>query len=161
MCTPDNDNDNENKYTPEFFMELFRLARVPIYIWKYAEFKTKKTQLYTKSGTYGFYSTKSNKVYVGSGKCIEKRMMQHMNIPSRSNAHFQNALKLYGKHTFLYLVFDIIKVKPSTDKECKQLLIELEDYLLQSIPSDLLYNILKKAYTSVGFKHSLPFGARL
>lgn len=151
---PESEPDMDNKYTPEFFMELFRLSKAPIHIWKYTEFLVKRSRLSTKSGTYGFYSTKSNKVYVGSGKCIERRMSGHLSIPSRSNRHFQNALKMYGKDTFLYFVFDIITDKPSTNEELKTQLIELEDYLLQTIPSHLLYNVLKKAYTSVGFKHT-------
>jgi GIY-YIG catalytic domain len=53
----------------------------------------------TQPGVYCFWNKVSNKIYVGSALCLNKRIKKHLS-KSCTNQHLQNAIKYYGIDSF-------------------------------------------------------------
>ena len=88
----------------------------------------------------------SGKKYVGSSINIHERVISHKRLLKNNNHHnkpLQHAFNKYGLGSF---VFELIEL---CDKES---LVETEQKHLDIIKPE--YNILKKAYSSLGLKHS-------
>lgn len=63
--------------------------------------------------------------------------------------HLKNAFTEYGQHDFVLVVFEIVR---PTSVVTRQQLIEREDRYLEAIVNK--YNILLKAYTTLGYRHT-------
>ena len=94
---------------------------------------------------YKITNTINNKIYIGSAKYFARRKGEHYYMwrnNNHSNQHLQNSYSKYGD----VFKFEILEYcKPEN-------LVEKEQYYIDTLKPD--YNILKKAYSSLGYKHS-------
>jgi group I intron endonuclease len=99
-------------------------------------------------GVYKILNMVDNKVYVGSAVNIERRWNFHK-YTLRQGLHSTKFQRAWNKHGEINFQFEILE--QCTNNE----LIEKEQYwidLLNSVKKG--YNILEKAYSPVGIKHS-------
>jgi group I intron endonuclease len=98
-----------------------------------------------QSGIYRWINNLNGKTYVGSGVNLAKRLGNYYNIKelSRNPRPIQDALLKYGHSNF---TLEILEYSPKTK------LIEREQFYLDLLVPE--YNILKHAYSLLGFKHS-------
>ncbi len=138
--------------------ELLGLSKEPKYIWNYNEYVKNSYKVDKVAGTYAIYNPFSKKVYVGSSGNLKYRLNIHFNKPLYSNKPLQNAFIKYGKYNLGgyaaggILIFDTIINPPYNSKELRVILKPLEDYFLDYISKDKLYNIQLKAYSSTHVK---------
>jgi len=106
---------------------------------------------YPKSGIYKILNKKNNKIYIGSSVDIYARWVTHkhlLNKNKHSSTHLQNAWNLYGEQEFEFTIVEEVEVEN---------LIFREQYwldLLKTYTQECGYNILEKAGTTLGFKHT-------
>jgi excinuclease UvrABC nuclease subunit len=100
-----------------------------------------------KSGIYRWVNNTNGKAYVGSGKNLSNRLVRYYSYKTLTGKRYtmliHRALLKYGYSNFSLEILEYCTVDELMAKE--------QHYL------DLLkpeYNILKKAYSSIGFKHS-------
>ena len=98
-----------------------------------------------QSGIYRWINNLNGKTYVGSGVDLAKRLGNYYNIKelSRNPRPIQDALLKYGHSNF---TLEILEYSPKTK------LIEREQFYLDLLVPE--YNILKYAFSLLGFKHS-------
>ena len=98
-----------------------------------------------QSGIYRWVNNINGKSYVGSGVNLAKRLGSYYNKIelSRNPRPIQDALLKYGHSNF---TLEILEYCLETE------LIEREQFYLDLLVPD--YNILKYAYSLLGFKHS-------
>lgn len=99
-----------------------------------------------KSGIYQILNTVNGKKYIGSSKDVVKRLGGHKNTLKKgthSNSHLQSAFKKYGLDNFVYSVLEVCD---------EQVLIEREQWHIDTSGVKNLYNILPRAYSLVGRK---------
>jgi group I intron endonuclease len=98
-----------------------------------------------QSGIYRWINNMNSKSYVGSGVNLTKRLGSYFNINelNRNSRPIQDALLKYGYKNF---TLEILEYCPKTK------LIEREQFYLDLLIPE--YNILKYAYSLLGFKHS-------
>jgi group I intron endonuclease len=87
----------------------------------------------------------NNKIYIGSAKYFARRKGEHYYMwrnSKHSNQHLQNSYNKYGD------VFKFEIIEYCIEKN----LIEKEQFYIDTLNPQ--YNILKEAYSSIGFKHS-------
>jgi group I intron endonuclease len=95
-----------------------------------------------RGGVYIIRHVATNRVYVGSSREIERRWRVHQSYLARAkhdNGHLRNAWKKYGSDAFSFEVIEEL------DEDDPRSLIEVEQYWIDSIPSEQLFNIAKKA----------------
>ena len=99
-----------------------------------------------KSGVYRWINKLNNKTYVGSGVDLSKRIKEYYNQSAlkRNPRPIHTALLKYGYENFK---LEILKYCRADE------LIKKEQYYLDLLNPE--YNILKKAYSLLGFKHSI------
>jgi group I intron endonuclease len=99
----------------------------------------------SKSDIYCWVNNVNNKTYVGSGVNLTKRLISYFNKNelNRNPRPIQEALVKYGHKNFR---LEILEYCP------KSKLLEKEQFYLDLLVPD--YNILKYAYSLLGFKHS-------
>jgi hypothetical protein len=119
-------------------------------------FEDFKKQYKKQSGVYGWVHKQSLKTYVGSALNLSVRPFQHLMGTTRSNKHLFAALQKDGLATFVLVLF---KSLGSSKKVSKDQLIEMENVYLTLVKNK--YNILEKAYTSIGYQHSKRCKERL
>jgi group I intron endonuclease len=144
MNNNNNNNNNSNKSIPS--TKCDRLI-YPIKSYENAELlkdmilKDNKG----KSGIYRWVNNINNKTYIGSGVNLTKRLRSYYNKKelNKNPRPIQDALVKYGHKNF---TLDILEYCPETK------LLEREQYYLDLLIPD--YNILKYAYSLLGFKHS-------
>jgi len=98
------------------------------------------------SGIYKIFNIINNKYYVGSAVLLNARWNTHKCLLRRKthyNKHLQAAWNKYGENNF---IFEII------EKCEKEKLIEREQYYIDLLKPE--YNKLKKAFSSLGYKHT-------
>lgn len=102
-----------------------------------------------KSGIYKWVNTITGEFYIGSAINLYKRLLQYyqnsyITHPSRGNSIICFSLVKYGYSNFNLEILEYCN---------KDKLIEREQYYLDTLnPS---YNILKYAYSSLGYNHTL------
>ena len=104
-----------------------------------------------QAGIYKIYNIQNGKCYVGSTIDFEMRKAQHftkLRHNKHHSKHLQNAWNKYGEASFR---FDIIEIIEITDNIKAELLFR-EQFWLDAINPE--YNILKTAYSSLGYKHT-------
>ena len=100
------------------------------------------------SGVYRIVNTLDGKVYVGSAVNISNRRWIHLSMLRRGrhrNSHLQNAWDKYGEECFIFETIEMCE---------PERLIEVEQRWINHYDSASRYNILTKAQSSLGFKHS-------
>lgn len=98
-----------------------------------------------QSGVYRWVNNLNGKTYVGSGVNLAKRLVTYYNENelNRNPRPIKDALLKYGHKNF---TLEILEYCPKTK------LLEREQFYLDLLVPD--YNILKYAYSLLGFKHS-------
>lgn len=98
-----------------------------------------------QSGIYRWVNNLNGKTYIGSGVNLAKRLGSYYNDNelNRNPRPIKDALVKYGHKNF---TLDILEYCPKTK------LIEREQFYLDLLVPD--YNVLKYAYSLLGFKHS-------
>jgi len=98
-----------------------------------------------KSGIYRWVNNVNNKTYVGSGVNLTKRLRTYFNKTelNRNPRPIQEALVKYGHNNFELEILEYCS---------KSKLLEREQFYLDLLIPE--YNILKYAYSLLGFKHS-------
>lgn len=101
-----------------------------------------------KSGVYCFINKINGNSYVGSSSNLSSRMKNYLNntfLKSRQNVNMPivKALLKYDQSNFILLILEHVEVKT--------LLIRETYYITSVVP---YYNVLKQAYSSLGYKHT-------
>jgi len=114
---------------------------------------TKKTayrSLKLFSGIYTVVNLATGQYYVGSAVTGNLYMRFHKHLFSLTgNKRIANAVNKYGLSEFAFLVLEIV---PQENKTDSTLLLNREDYYLESLKPE--YNIAPLASNSIGWKHS-------
>lgn len=101
-----------------------------------------------RCGIYKIHCKGNNRDYIGSALNHLRRWTSHKSMLRRgihNNRHLQNAYNKYGKESFIYTFIE----------ECEEeLLVEREQYWIDSYDFEELMNSSPTASTSIGFEHS-------
>lgn len=104
------------------------------------------------SGIYRITNIINKKIYIGSSKCLKDRFYQH-SLELRNNTHYnpylQNSWNKYGEDSFLFEVVEIVDEFSSLQDREQHWLDKTKSYIRSNG-----YNILEKAYSFQGYKHS-------
>jgi group I intron endonuclease len=101
-----------------------------------------------RSGVYQIVNETNGKSYVGSSKDITNRWKKWKFVFKSEIKYVSLLKKAVQKYGIEHFTFIIIEECEST----KELLEARENYYIETLRPE--YNILQKAYTSLGFKHS-------
>jgi group I intron endonuclease len=96
---------------------------------------------------YYIKNKNNNKLYIGSAKDVQKRIIDHrcrLNSNSHINKHLQKAWNKHGEDSFEFIVAEIFNDE-------SELIIKEQSHI-DSFSFKNLYNILPKAYNSLGYK---------
>jgi group I intron endonuclease len=107
----------------------------------------------TKSGVYFIGNKVNGKIYIGSSFDMDKRWINHRHELNRQKHHSLHLQRSYNKYGIEAFEFNIIEYSnPIKDEllECEQKWI---DFYTCYEPK-YGYNILAKAHSSLGFKHT-------
>ncbi len=101
---------------------------------------------------YKIENRENGKVYVGSAKVLRKRWSEHkrtLSLGTHHNIALQRAWDKYGENAFVFSVIEHLS------NQCE--LVEREQFWidrLRSASAECGYNILQKAFSRLGKKHS-------
>jgi group I intron endonuclease len=129
---------------------------VPIMIYHNAS--TEKSRILTenkgKAGIYLWTHLESNKKYVGSAVDLSIRLNKYYSPYElkRVNNYIRNALICHNHSVFSLSIIEYIDISNLSKDEARALILEKEQHYLDSLQPE--YNILKKAGSLLGFKHS-------
>lgn len=144
-----NNNNNNNSLVPNTFTSATADVKLvsPVKFYENAEvFKDEVLKdNRDQSGVYRWVNNLNGKTYVGSGVNLAKRLGSYYNEKelSRNPRPILDALLKYGYNNF---TLEILEYCPKT------VLLEREQFYLDLLVPE--YNILKHAYSLLGFKHS-------
>jgi group I intron endonuclease len=97
-----------------------------------------------KSGIYIIKLKKGNYFYVGSSQYLNKRKLHHLSHLKRQKHCNKKLQNVFNKHKdFKFEILEYCQIEN---------LVEKEQYYLDLLKPNL--NILKKAFSSIGYKHS-------
>lgn len=106
----------------------------------------------SKIGVYKIENLINGKVYIGSTiSGFKKRVREHLYHLNKGNHHSSHLQKAYNKYGNDSFKVSILEVCDYTN------IIEREQYYIdfyQCFMRDKGYNILQKAYSSIGYKHT-------
>ena len=104
-----------------------------------------------QSGVYCFINTVNGKLYIGSAKDLYIRLVEHLSN-RKSNIALQNAMLKYGLDKFNYGVLEYFTYDSKVTSH--KALTDLETSYIQKYPFDRLYNFMRTATSSAGYKHT-------
>lgn len=121
------------------------VVAVKVYSNAYTQKKEVLSENIGKSGVYCWTNKLSGKTYVGSGVDLSKRLRSYYNDNElkRNSRPIKDALIKYGHKNF---TLEILEYCPQTR------LLDVEQHYLDLLVPE--YNILKTAYSLLGYKHS-------
>lgn len=99
-----------------------------------------------ESGVYKIINIINNKFYIGSSFELTKRKRQHfsdLKFNRHTNTYLQNSFNKYGEENFK---FEVLALCP------QEYLIKLEQWFLDTQKPN--YNIMKNAYSILGYEHT-------
>jgi len=110
-----------------------------------------------KPGIYLWIHNESGKIYVGSAVDLSNRLNDYLRLSylkdkKKVNSHIYSAIKFHGYSAFSLMILEYIDISNLSVDEAKILILEREQHFLDSLQPE--YNILKKAGSMLGFKHS-------
>jgi len=109
------------------------------------------------AGVYAIKCTITGAIYIGSSTNLGKRLKDH--FVDSTNIHLRNAMLLYGAAAFVFIVVEFIEILPDMSAAAlKTLLLAREQIYLDwlfELPSELRYNFLILAGSSLGYRHSV------
>jgi len=134
----------------DLFENLNCLTFIPVVSYNDA-FSSKKTAILdnkAKSGIYCWTNLESNKSYIGSSVDLGRRLRDYFNTSfishnTRKMMVINKALLKYGYSNFKLEILEYCDPKELTRKE---------QYYMDLLNPD--YNVLNKAYSSLGYKHT-------
>jgi group I intron endonuclease len=112
-----------------------------------SELKVAKETLQDSSGIYCLMCKNTGTIYIGSSANLGERLIAHV-FNYSSNAHLQLAIAKYGLGAFVFSVLELCSLELLLTREQHWL-----DWLF-SLPSNLRYNFLRVAGSSLGYKHT-------
>jgi len=139
-------------WVSSFYIDPFLLAAlIPIKIYSNVEENKGKIlkENQKKSGVYLWTNLINGKCYIGSAIDLSDRLKFYFSTKAMENSlknsqsYIYNALLKYGHSNFSLTILEYCS---------PDICIEREDYYLSSLPHE--YNILQKAGSSLGHKHS-------
>jgi hypothetical protein len=108
-----------------------------------------------KAGIYIWSNKKSGKFYVGSSIDLSIRFSSYYSLPyliRRKSSYICNALLKDGYSNFSLTILEYIDISNLSKDQAKNLILEREQYYFNILKPP--YNILAKAGSSLGYKHS-------
>lgn len=133
----------------------YNVSLVPVR--EYLNVETQKEEILKenkgKAGVYLFTNLKSGKKYIGSAKNLRTRFMQYFNSNYLERNNYMYIYRAILKHGMSN--FSLAVVEYCEPEQC----LEREDFYLSSLEPE--YNILLKAGSSLGYKHSLETRERM
>lgn len=104
-------------------------------------------------GIYKIENLNNGKIYIGStSSSFKKRYKEHLSLLFMNDHHSKYLQRSFNKHGINSFVFSIVEIV-----DTKSEVIKREQYYLDYFKCFLKengYNVLPKAYSSLGFKHS-------
>lgn len=104
-----------------------------------------------QGGVYCFINTLNGKLYIGSAKDLYLRLVEHLSN-RKSNIALQNAILKYGLESFNYGVLEYFTYDSKATSH--KALTDLETSYIQKYPFYRLYNFMRTATSSAGYKHT-------
>jgi group I intron endonuclease len=129
---------------------------VPIMI--YSNASTEKSQIISdnkgKAGIYLWSHRESNKMYVGSAVDLSKRLSKYYSSSElkQVNNYISRALIVHTHSEFSLSILEYIDISNLSIDEVRELILSREQHNIDSLEPE--YNILKKAGSSLGYKHT-------
>jgi len=107
-----------------------------------------------KPAIYLWTQIESGKFYVGSTINLYSRLYKYYNIPLliSNKSIIYKALLKYGHSKFSFTVLEYLNKAGQSKDELKLKLLEREQFYIDALDPE--YNILKKAGSSLGYKHT-------
>jgi group I intron endonuclease len=144
----------DKELTPELLKRAFKLLKTPHLVRGHAWFgQTRNLRvLRGQSGVYGWYNRAEHRLYIGSSTDLRARLYRHYKgSPRHTNAALQASVKAYGWDAFTLVIFQL---GPLPDAVTREAMILLEDWYLAHFPTSHKYNVLEKAFSRIGAKHT-------
>jgi group I intron endonuclease len=100
---------------------------------------------------------RAQKIYIGSAVDLSNRLKDYYRISfisrkSRGNSNIYNALISHGYSSFSLTILEHINITNLSKVEARKLILEREQYFIDKFMPE--YNILKKAGSLLGYKHT-------
>lgn len=112
---------------------------------------SKRDLLLRKGGIYSFLNKVNGKQYIGSAKDLYLRLNEHLSN-KKSNRALQTAISKYGLDNFNFCIYEYFTYENKTTSF--KLLTDLETMYINKFKFSNLYNFLKNASSSEGYKHT-------
>ena len=112
---------------------------------------SKRELLLRKGGIYSFLNKVNGKQYIGSAKDLYIRLNEHLSN-RKSNRALQTAISKYGLEKFNFCIYEYFTYENKTTSF--KLLTDLETMYINKFKFSNLYNFLKNASSSEGYKHT-------
>lgn len=134
----------DGKPTGEFLQKVLSLPFVPSFIFSYSEAfdPINRAHLKLTSGIYIWYNTITGMCYIGSAIDLNNRVLFHVRKSGPKNVNFKKAWELNGPQAFVLL---IVELGAPTPEVCKSTLLAREQFYLDTVPTELKYNISTSA----------------
>lgn len=113
-----------------------------------------------KAGIYMWTHLESDRIYIGSAIDLSKRFKNYFNkkyLERSKKVFIYNALLHHTHSAFSLSILEYIDVSNLNKEQVRKLILQHEDYYLVLIFSEKdpnIFNLLKKAGSSLGFKHT-------
>jgi len=107
-----------------------------------------------KTGIYMWIHKESGKTYIGSALELSKRLKCYYSITElkRVNNYISRALLHHTHSAFSLTILEIIDISSKSVEETRKLILSREQYYIDTFMPQ--YNILQKAGSLLGYKHS-------
>lgn len=115
-----------------------------------------------KSGIYLWTHKESGKTYVGSAVNLSKRLKNYFlesYLSQNKSMHIYNALLHHTHSAYSLTILEYIDISNLSKDEARKLILEREQHYIDLL--NPIYNILKKAGSSLGYKHTQESLAKL
>ena len=112
-----------------------------------------RSDLFKKSGIYGFINNINGKRYIGSGVDLYRRFLDHLKGRS-TNVRLQRAIKAHGIDNFSFVVYAFTEYTMPT-------ITDMETLFMSYFPKEFLYNFKFEASSMSGYKHTEEAIAKL
>lgn len=143
-------------------MEINNVSLIPAII--YSNTETDKSWILAdnkgKAGIYMWTHIDSGSIYIGSGVDLSKRLKNYFTesyLKRCKRIYIYNALLNHGYGAFSFTIVEYIDITNLSKEEARQKILSREQYYLDlifSVDKPNTYNILKRADSSVGYKHT-------
>lgn len=108
-----------------------------------------------RSGIYLFKHKESEKFYIGSAVDLYERLRKYYisSYLKRADNYISRALLKHGHSAFSLIILEYIDIKNLSLEDTQKIILEREQKYIDSL--EPVYNILKIAGSSLGYKHTV------